>query len=821
MARTRLTKGHLLAGLGALICALVALVAALMEVWVLVVGAAFVLMGEILAVSLMSVHRLSGRVNRASQRVDRHLTAVESRYLKPLAQQSVSASGYGADHLPGSALAGGFGPASSSVHTGGSTPASGSRSVEGSAPSGFVEPLPSPFGSEAEMVRRVALNGAAELRAYILQNRAYSLLNVVAQAAHPSHPSFNVLMETLRHLCAHPKDELARDFVAACDPHIVQDIADILASARHYATAVNDAVATFESVRIVGGTAALSTRSRIVALEALIDSGACGDFGAHAARLGLEGQVPATLSLLRANSLLPAPAEMAGRSAVRWLDAVNAALVGEAMEPIRVESGTRTPFDRLACRAVAGEHTGPVVTVVVPTFEADDRFDTAMVSLVRQTWRNLQIVVVDDATPGGTPAVVHAWQARDPRVEILRRERNCGTYANRNWVVRHVARGEFLTVHDDDDWSHPRKIQRQVEHLLATGEPANMSQRARATEGLLFRRMNNNVEYVQPNFSSLMINVAEIRENIGEWDEVNRSGDGEFIDRIAAWRGKPVAVVGEAPLSFQRVREGSLTSGEVLRGYIDTRRKWYELSYKQWHTRARASGQERPFLLVAGQVRPFAAPADLEVSPRRRGATHRVDAIIAGDFRGAGPEFERLAEEIRTLSEAGWAIALTQLNSPVHSIRTGLNPRFLDLARRDGVIVTSILDSVQSDALVLFDAAALQHLDMRPRSRPSSRILLAVSGETPDGIGGAFDTARAVNTCVEVFGVRPLLHDACDGVAEWIVGGKSPRATGTGGAAAGVGSEEGAVDAAGAARTAGAEIVGRPAHVMEMSGEQC
>ncbi|MFZ2480172.1 MAG: hypothetical protein WAW78_05825, partial [Propioniciclava sp.] len=132
-----------------------------------------------------------------------------------------------------------------------------------------------------------------------------------------------------------------------------------------------------------------------------------------------------------------------------------------------------------------------------------------------------------------------------------------------------------------------------------------------------------------------------------------------------------------------------------------------------------------------------------------------------------------------------------------------------------------ILDSVQSDALVLFDAAALQHLDMRPRSRPSSRILLAVSAETPDGIGGAFDIARAVNTCVEVFGERPLLHDACDGVAEWIVGGKSPGAAGAGGAAADVGSEEGAVDAVGAARTAGAEIVGRSAHVMEMSGEQC
>jgi len=103
---------------------------------------------------------------------------------------------------------------------------------------------------------------------------------------------------------------------------------------------------------------------------------------------------------------------------------------------------------------------GPLVSVLMTTFNTGERASAAIQSLLNQTYRNLEIVVVDDASQDDTPDLIATWARKDARVRLLRLPKNGGTFLAKN-VGLTAARGDFVTCHDSDDWSHPLKIELQ------------------------------------------------------------------------------------------------------------------------------------------------------------------------------------------------------------------------------------------------------------------------------------------------------------------------------------------------------------------------
>ena len=86
----------------------------------------------------------------------------------------------------------------------------------------------------------------------------------------------------------------------------------------------------------------------------------------------------------------------------------------------------------------------PLFSVIVTTYERQEFLDEAIDSVLRQTVPDLEVVVVDDASP--TPARV----SPDPRVRLIRRERNGGLSAARNTALE-SSKGRYVTFLDDDD----------------------------------------------------------------------------------------------------------------------------------------------------------------------------------------------------------------------------------------------------------------------------------------------------------------------------------------------------------------------------------
>ncbi|MBP5300904.1 MAG: glycosyltransferase family 2 protein, partial [Victivallales bacterium] len=61
----------------------------------------------------------------------------------------------------------------------------------------------------------------------------------------------------------------------------------------------------------------------------------------------------------------------------------------------------------------------PLISVIVPVYNVAEYLDQCVDSIVRQTYRNLEIILVDDGSPDECPALCDAWRARDERIKVI------------------------------------------------------------------------------------------------------------------------------------------------------------------------------------------------------------------------------------------------------------------------------------------------------------------------------------------------------------------------------------------------------------------
>lgn len=109
----------------------------------------------------------------------------------------------------------------------------------------------------------------------------------------------------------------------------------------------------------------------------------------------------------------------------------------------------------------------PLVSVILPVYNGESFVGQAIESALSQTWRNLEIIVVDDGSTDQTLSVLEVYAARDPRVRITRQP-NGGVARARNRGLAE-ARGEFIAPLDADDLWEPTKIEQQVRRMIEAG----------------------------------------------------------------------------------------------------------------------------------------------------------------------------------------------------------------------------------------------------------------------------------------------------------------------------------------------------------------
>lgn len=330
---------------------------------------------------------------------------------------------------------------------------------------------------------------------------------------------------------------------------------------------------------------------------------------------------PEVSASLRTDLLNPTLGD--GRRRAEWLERLAAPFESDGLAPITVAEGEVTLFDGLRSTSPP-DVDGPLVTVIMPCYRPDEGLLTSVGSILAQSHRNLEIILVDDASGPAFEELFEQVSALDPRIQLLRMERNGGTYRCRNAALE-IARGDFVTVQDADDWSHPSRLAAQVRVLRKQpSASASRSDAIRATDDLTHQWVGYSPR--RRNASSLMFRRSVV-ERIGPFDLVRKSGDSEYHERLACLVGPVLDVT--KPLAITRLRAGTLSRSDFSFQWMAPDRHFYRSAYRSWH-RTLANHTRGPVDGATGRAFP-APPAMLgglpgSDRPRRIGIIILLDA---------------------------------------------------------------------------------------------------------------------------------------------------------------------------------------------------
>jgi hypothetical protein len=353
-----------------------------------------------------------------------------------------------------------------------------------------------------------------------------------------------------------------------------------------------------------------------------------------------------------------------------WIRVFNRIFERSGLMPIALRPGDDAPFDRVvpAWTPRISDTSGPLVSIVMSVFKPDQSLFTALRSLTAQTWPHLQIMVVDDCSPAGYRPLIEQAVALDDRIELHTMPQNGGTYKIRNFAIER-AQGDFIAFQDSDDWSHPERIERQLQPLLDDPElVASMSHSVRVYSNL----SANKVGYMplRRNVSSLLLRRDPVMTELGSFDEVRKSADSEFLERMELHYDDHRILTLELPLALVQLTSNSLSRTDFQFGWRDGNRVAYRQAFEYWHGQI-ARGEE-PVRLERGGPRRFPAPRALlggSTSTERH-----CDVVVVSDWRGANERYAGANDEVGALVRAGKSTELLHAETMRYAVRPRLAP---------------------------------------------------------------------------------------------------------------------------------------------------
>ncbi len=300
-----------------------------------------------------------------------------------------------------------------------------------------------------------------------------------------------------------------------------------------------------------------------------------------------------------------------------WLRSVNAYLGTFSLSPLELSETSGGIFERFKCTQDYSIDENIKITVIMPAYNAEDTIDYAIQSILNQTWKNLELIIVNDNSKDNTLKSIKKYAQSDERVKYLSNVVNVGPYVSKNLALR-ISSGDYVTGHDADDWSHPQRLEFQLRKMQKGKVKAGVGRMLRLDPQRQFqiqKRSKFSRDGAMRNASiSLMIEREFMEKNIGYWDSVMCGADSEIIERLR--KVFPQEIQEQYFITMICLNEaGSLTNdpelGINVNGAISPFRRQYSDSFTQWH---KELAKGKTYLNFPQQKRCFTAPERIRIA---------------------------------------------------------------------------------------------------------------------------------------------------------------------------------------------------------------
>ena len=153
----------------------------------------------------------------------------------------------------------------------------------------------------------------------------------------------------------------------------------------------------------------------------------------------------------------------------------------------------------------------PKISVIVPVYKVEPYLRKCLDSIVNQTYRNLQIILVDDGSPDNCGNICDEYAAMDSRIEVLHQE-NGGVSSARNAGLK-LVKGDFIGWVDSDDWIESEMYEHMLENTLKYGADIAVCSRFERYKNKVIRRGWSNIEVLNREKALQMLLKNDVMQN--------------------------------------------------------------------------------------------------------------------------------------------------------------------------------------------------------------------------------------------------------------------------------------------------------------------
>ncbi|EHA1076452.1 glycosyltransferase family 2 protein [Vibrio alginolyticus] len=126
------------------------------------------------------------------------------------------------------------------------------------------------------------------------------------------------------------------------------------------------------------------------------------------------------------------------------------------------------------------EHQSKLVSIIMPTYNSTDTVVESIQSVLSQTYKNWELIIVDDRSTDNTWQVIQTYADKYDNIRVYQNKENLGAGASRNFAIK-KAKGRFIAFLDSDDLWTEDKLAEQIPFMLENNYPLTYTHYSRFT----------------------------------------------------------------------------------------------------------------------------------------------------------------------------------------------------------------------------------------------------------------------------------------------------------------------------------------------------